>query len=113
MARQRIEQEYAVKELTLDHELTMAKSRAAATHETGLLDLERDRIRTAIDNDQSPGRVQAKLIDALPDIAARLPKPAELKSVHIGGTDSTTVAGLVAELGAVIGALQSALPRKD
>jgi hypothetical protein len=110
MARQRIEQEYALKRLTLDRELAMAKSRAEANHETVLLDLERDRLRAAIDNDQSPARLQAKLVESLPDIVARLPKPAELRAVTIGGNDATTLAGLVAELGAVLGALRSALP---
>ncbi len=113
MARQRIEQEYAAKRLTLDHELAMQRSRTDATHASALLDLERDRIRAAIENDQSPARIQARLIETLPDIVSRLPKPDELRAVTIGGNDSTTVAGLVAELGAVIGALRSALPPGD
>ena len=53
--------------------------------------------------------IQAKLIDSLPEIVAKLPKPAELRAVTIG-RDSTTVAGLVAELGAVVGALRSVVP---
>ena len=110
MARQRIEQEYALKRLTLDRELGMARSRAEANHETVLLDLERDRLRAAIDNDQSPARLQAKLVESLPEIVARLPKPAELRAVTIGGNDATSLAGLVAELGAVLGALRSVVP---
>src|SRR5438874_1501114 len=39
---------------------------------------------------------------------AQLPKPAELRQVTIGGHDGTTVAGLVAELGAIVDALRSA-----
>jgi SPFH domain / Band 7 family len=108
--RLRLEQEYAMKRLELDAELAMARSRTETAHEAALLDLERERIRAAIDNDQSPANVQAKLIEALPDIAARLPKPAELRSVAIGGTDSTTLAGLIAQLGAALTALRSALP---
>jgi len=113
MATQRIEQEYALKRLTLDGDLGMATSRAEADHANALLGLERDRQRAAIDNDQSPARVQARLIESLPEIVARLPKPAELRAVTIGGNDGTTLAGLVAELGAVLGALRSALPRAD
>jgi SPFH domain / Band 7 family len=108
MARQRVEQEYAVRRLTLDHELGLQRSGAEAAHETGLLELERDRLRAAIDNDQSPARVQARLIESLPEIVAQLPKPDELRAVTIGGHDGTTVAGLVAELGAIVGALRSA-----
>ena len=47
-------------------------------------------------------------IERLPDIVAKLPKPAELKAVTIGGADSTTVGGLIAELTAVVGALRDA-----
>jgi SPFH domain / Band 7 family len=108
--RLRLEQEYAMKRLELDAELAMARSRSETAHEGALLELERERIRAAIDNDQSPASVQAKLIESLPDIAARLPKPAELRSVAIGGADSTTLAGLIAQLGAALTALRSALP---
>jgi hypothetical protein len=113
MARQRIEQEYALKRLALDGDLGMARSRTEADHEADLLVVERDRQRAAIDNDQSPARVQARLIDALPQIVARLPKPDELRTVTINGTDGTSLAGLVAELGAVLGALRTALPAAD
>jgi hypothetical protein len=88
----------------------MARSHAEADHANALLGLERDRQRAAIDNDQSPARVQARLIESLPEIVGQLPKPAELRAVTIGGNDGTTLAGLVAELGAVLGALRSALP---
>jgi SPFH domain / Band 7 family len=113
MARQRVEQEYALKRLTLEGDLGLARSRADAQHETALQELERDRLRGAIDNDQSPARVQTRLIESLPEIVARLPKPTELRAVTIGGNDGTTLAGLVAELGAVLTALRSALPPAD
>jgi SPFH domain / Band 7 family len=113
MARQRLEQEYALKRLALGGDLGLARSRADAEHETALLELERDRLRGAIDNDQSPARVQTRLIESLPEIVARLPKPAELRAVTIGGNDGTTLAGLVAELGAVLTALRSVLPPAD
>jgi hypothetical protein len=113
MARQRIEQEYQLRRLTLDHELGLTRSGVEAEHEAALLGLERARMQAQLDNDQSAARLQAKLIDALPDIVAQLPKPDELRTVTIGGTDGTTLAGLVAELGAVLGALRSALPRAD
>src|SRR5438874_3786630 len=108
MARQRVEQEYTVRRLTLDHELALQKSGADSGHEIALLELERDRLRAAIDNDQSPARVQARLIEALPEIVAQLPKPAELRQVTIGGHDGPTVAGLVAEVGAIVDALRAA-----
>jgi SPFH domain/Band 7 family protein len=107
--RLRIEQEYALKQQALDAELTMVRSRVDSEHAAALLALERARLQAAIDNDQSPANVQAKLIESLPEIVERMPKPDELRAVTIGG-DGTTLAGLVAELGAVVGALKAIAP---
>ncbi|MFG2040955.1 SPFH domain-containing protein [Dactylosporangium sp. NPDC048998] len=112
IGRLRIEREAELTRLAADSEIALAAARARAAHEEALLELERARIRAGIDNDQSAESLQARLIDALPEIVEKLPKPAELRSVTIGGNDATTVAGLVAELTAVVGALQSALPRR-
>jgi len=109
IGRLRIEQEYARKQLALDAELAMTRARAEADHGSALLDLERHRIRSGIDNDQTPASIQAQLVAALPEIVAQLPKPDELRTVTIGGTDATTLAGAVAQLGAVVGALRTAL----
>jgi len=107
--RLRVERQQVLARLSLDGELALARARTDAAHANALLELERERIRAAIDNDASPQAIQAKLIDSLPEIVAKLPKPAELRAVTIG-RDSTTVAGLVAELGAVVGALRSVVP---
>jgi hypothetical protein len=107
VGRLRIEQEYALRRLRVDAELALARSEAEATHDRELLELERDRIRAGIDNEQSPASIQATLVRSLPDIVDKLPKPAELRSVSIGGNDATTVAGLLAELTTVVGALRS------
>jgi hypothetical protein len=63
----------------------------------------------------APARLRADAAGPapLPEIVARMPKPAELRAVTIGGNDGTTLAGLVAELGAVLAALRSALPPAD
>ena len=105
--RLRIEQEYALKQQALEAELAMVRARVEADHASGLLDLERARLQANIDKGQSPASIQAKLIDSLPVIVERLPKPEELRSVTIGGTDGSTLAGLVAQLGAVLGAVKS------
>jgi hypothetical protein len=109
VGRLRLEREYVLQRLSVDGELALAQARTDAGHANALLDLERERIRAAIDNEASPQAIQAKLIDSLPEIVAKLPKPAELRAVTIG-RDSTTVAGLLAELGAVVGALRSVVP---
>jgi hypothetical protein len=39
--------------------------------------------RRAVENDLSEGRVKERLIDRLPEIAAALPRPEELRAVSI------------------------------
>ncbi|GGM41435.1 SPFH domain-containing protein [Dactylosporangium sucinum] len=110
IGRLRIARESELTRLTAEAELELAAARAQAQHEQALLELERLRQRAAIDNDQSPEHIQASLVAALPDIVAKLPKPAELRTVTIGGTDQTTVGGLLAELTTILSALRSSLP---
>lgn len=108
VGRLRLEREHALQRLQLDGDLALARSRADSAHDVALQALERDRIRAAIDNDHSPASIQAKLVGSLPEIVSKFPKPNELRSVTIGGRDSSTVAGLLAELTAVVHALRSA-----
>jgi len=112
IGRLRIEREYELKRLALQSELAMAASQAESGHERELLDLDRQRIRAAIANDQSPSAIQAQLIESLPQIVEKLPKPAELRAVTIGGNSTTTVSGLIAELASVVGALQSTMTHR-
>jgi hypothetical protein len=113
VGRLRLEREHAMKRLALDGDLALSRSRTESAHDSALLQLERERIKATINNGQSPESIQAKLIDALPEIVAKLPKPAELRSVTIGGHDSSTVTGLLAELAAVVGAIRSAVAPKS
>ncbi|MFI0354841.1 SPFH domain-containing protein [Actinomadura sp. 9N407] len=106
--RLRLEREQELKRLALAAELETARARAGFRHEQALQELERDRAHAAIENERTPASVQAELIAALPGIVEKLPAPAELRSVTIGGTDPTSVAGLVAQLTAVVGALREA-----
>ncbi|GAA2326691.1 SPFH domain-containing protein [Dactylosporangium salmoneum] len=108
IGRLRIERESELTRLAAEAELALAAARGRGVHEEALLALERARMQAAIDNEQSPESLQAQLIERLPEIVARLPKPDELRSVTIGGTDGTTVAGLIAELTTVVGALRPA-----
>ena len=107
----RLEREHTLRRIELDGELALARSRAESAHTAGLLDLEREHVRSSIQNDQSPTAIQARLIESLPEIAAQLPKPAELRSVTVGGAGAGTIAGLIAELTAVVGALRAAADR--
>jgi regulator of protease activity HflC (stomatin/prohibitin superfamily) len=109
IARMRIERDNLMAKLGQDGKLDLARAEVAARHEQAMLQLDRDRARADIDNAQSPANLQAKLIGSLPQIVEHMPKPKELKAVTIGGNDSTTLAGLVAELSTVVGAMRSAI----
>ncbi|MBC6463374.1 SPFH domain-containing protein [Actinomadura sp. HBU206391] len=106
--RLRIEREQEIKRLELDGEVALAHTRAQSRHEQALLDLERERNRAAMENERTPASIQAELIGSLPEIMAKLPKPDELRTVTIGGTDQTSVAGLLTQLTAVVSALRAA-----
>ncbi len=58
--------------------------------------------RRAAENDLSAAHVRAQLIARLPEIAAALPKPEELKAISVGGDGASTLPGLVAQLLAVV-----------
>jgi regulator of protease activity HflC (stomatin/prohibitin superfamily) len=107
VGRLRLEREQELARLALDAELATGRARRDAAHEVALLEVEVDRLHAAIENERSPIAVQASLVDALPEIVGKLPKPTELRSVTIGGSDTTTLAGLVAQLTAVVAALRS------
>ncbi|TDC78759.1 SPFH domain-containing protein [Actinomadura sp. 7K507] len=106
--RLRIERDHELARLRAEGEQALAGSRARSRHEQALLDLEREGARAAIENDRTPAAVQARLIASLPEIMAKLPKPDELRTVTVNGTDQTSVAGLITQLTAVVGALRAA-----
>ena len=111
MGRLRLEREHELKRLALDGDARAGPSRGRTPRtQPRCWSWSGERMRATIDNEQSPANIQAKLIDSLPEIVAKLPKPAELRSVTIGGNDSTTVAGLLAELSTVVSALRSVVP---
>jgi hypothetical protein len=107
--RLRVEREQELKRLELDGELALARSQAQSDHQRALLDVERARMRADIENQQTPASLQGMLIGSLPEIMAKLPKPGELRTVSINGSDRTTVSGLLAEIATVVGALRAAV----
>ena len=105
IGRLRIELDHMLQQLKLDYELATTTARAENSHAVQLLDIERTKLRQEISNDQSPAAIQARLIGNLPDIVSKLPKPNELKSVTVAG-DTTSLAGVIAQLRAVVDALR-------
>jgi len=92
------EQEKLRTEATLAREGLVHQAQAARSER----DLALDKLRRAVENDLSSAHLQAQLIARLPEIAATLPKPAELRSVHIGGDGATGGNGLASFLASVL-----------
>lgn len=92
------EQERLRTEATLARESLVHQAQTAR----GERDLALEQQRRAIENDLSAAHVQAQLIARLPEIAATLPKPDELRSVHIGGAGATGGNGLASFLASVL-----------
>jgi regulator of protease activity HflC (stomatin/prohibitin superfamily) len=107
VARLRLERDQLLRRLGQDGDLALAAAETDAEHARTLLAIERDRLRAAIDNEQTEASLRSKLIDSLPEIVDKMPTPTELRAVTIGGTDSTSLAGLVAELVSVVAAMRT------
>jgi hypothetical protein len=105
IGRLRLELEQLMQQLQLDFELATATAKAENANAIKLLEIERARLRQEINNGQTPEAIQGQLVASLPDIMSRLPKPNELKTVTVGG-DSASLAGIVAQLRAVMDALR-------
>jgi len=76
------------------------------THEAQARREERDlgllKLRRASENDLSPQHVQSQLIARLPEIAASLPRPEELRAITIGPDASGATGSLVGFLASVL-----------
>jgi len=113
IARLRLEREQLLRRLGQEGDIAFAQAEADSEHSRVLLDIERERIRAGIENDQTPAAIQARLVTNLPDIFDRMPKPDQLKAVSIGGADPTSLAGTIAQLTAMISALRSTLADQE
>ncbi|MBI3272883.1 MAG: hypothetical protein HYZ53_28100 [Planctomycetes bacterium] len=110
LARARQREELARKEAAAKAELSLRAEQEAAANRQAEAELGLERTRQGIRNDLSPAQVQARVLEALPAIAERLPRPTELRSVSIGGAggpqDGQGMAGLVAQVLAVLEAFR-------
>jgi hypothetical protein len=94
-ARQEQEQRRMQAALQLEEERSRADT-VRAEREVAVL-----KTRRAVENELSEGHIRERLIDRLPEIAAALPKPENLRAVSIGGDG----AGAGPLLGFIAGAL--------
>src|SRR5205814_639931 len=95
LARLRQQEELERKETETKAELTLREAVYLVTNRQSGAEVELEASRQRIHNDMSPSHLQARLIEALPDVVEKLPKPDELRSISIGGAGSNDGQGLV------------------
>lgn len=95
--KEKMEREAELQRLRVEHELVEEGMRVEAQNRQRRQEIEFEALRRKVDNELSAGAIQMKLIEALPGIAEKMPKPTELKSFSIGGQDGLgqLVAGLL------------------
>jgi hypothetical protein len=117
MARVAAEGEASTLKVTTQHALQKLQADAAAAlellhadtaHKRAALEVSTLSAREAVRNDISASNLQARLIESLPTVMEKMPKPDELRSVTIGGggADGQSLAGVVAQIVSVVNALQ-------
>jgi hypothetical protein len=104
-AKHEQERRRALAALQLEEERSKAE---AVRHERELATL---KTRRAVENDLSDVFVRARLIERLPEIAAALPKPEELRSVSISG-DGGGAGQLLGFLAGALGLAEDALKKR-
>jgi flotillin len=87
----------------VEAEIAIAELERAAAHRKTEAELELLEARQRIANATTPANLHARLIEALPLVAEKLPHPAELRSISIGGAGQDgALASLVAQVLAVL-----------
>jgi regulator of protease activity HflC (stomatin/prohibitin superfamily) len=94
----------ALADLQLEEERSKAEA-VRVEREVALL-----KARRAVENDLTEGLVKARLIERLPEIAAALPKPEEMRTVSIGG-DGGGASPLLGFLAGALGLAEGALKK--
>jgi flotillin len=89
-----------------DAQVAIEELRSKAAAAIAERDIAQMKAKHAVENDLSENLVRAKMIASLPDIAERMPAPAELKSIHItsdgSGAPAANIAGLFASVMALL-----------
>ncbi len=99
------ERRQALAALQLDEERSKAEA-VRREREVALL-----KARRAVENDLSDVFVRARLIERLPEVAAALPKPEQVRSVNIGG-DGGGAAPLLGFLAGALGLAEDSLKKR-
>jgi flotillin len=86
--------------VTLGHQIEAESMRFEATNARALAEIETDAARRKVANDVSVEFIKQRLIEILPSIAERLPRPSEMKSISINGVDG--LSGLLPALAEIV-----------
>jgi len=106
IAQVRAREAAAAARLEAETKLAVDDLRRAAVNRQTEAELRFLEIRQRIANETSQGNLSARLIEALPLVAEKLPKPSELRAISIGNGsgahDGQALASLVAQLLALV-----------
>jgi len=106
VAQVRAHEAAAAARLETETKLAIDDLRRAAANRQTEAELRFLEVRQRIANETSPGNLSARMIEALPLVAEKLPKPSELRAISIGhgsgAHDGQALASLVAQLLALV-----------
>lgn len=99
--------------LRTEHAAALEELRSKAQSAVVARELEQLRARRSIDNDLSAEHLRAQLIAAMPEIASKLPAPAELRSITVSGDGAQgPAAPLTALLAGLLSLLEPRIPAR-
>lgn len=109
LARQRAKENAGSRRAEVEAAIALDDLRRAADNRQTEAELRFLETRQRLANDATPASLQARLIESLPHVAEKLPKPDELRTITIGGggDGSGGLAGLVAQVMAVLDGFRS------
>jgi flotillin len=108
VARQRAKENSGARRAELEGTIALEDLRRAAQNRQTEAELKFLEIRQRLANEATPASLQARLIESLPQVAEKLPKPDELRTITIGGDGGgNNLAGLVAQVMAVLDGFRS------
>lgn len=103
---EKLEGQHEIAKVAAEGDAVVELIRAEAANKQRTLEIAQLAARQQVENDVSAAALQARVIQQLPEVVEKLPKPAELKAVTIGGAvEAQSVAGAVAQIVSVVRAL--------
>jgi hypothetical protein len=101
----KLSSQQALQKLQADAESALALLHAETASKRAALEVATLGAQEEVQNRISPSNLQARLIESLPAVMEKMPKPDELRSVTIGG-EGQSLAGVVAQIVSVMNALK-------